>query len=49
MNGRRTSVGAPPTDDPWRGVVFGDLVHQVLEQIDFAEVGRATTATELLR
>jgi PD-(D/E)XK nuclease superfamily len=36
-------------DDPLRGPIFGDMVHKVLEQIDFAEVGRAETADDLCR
>ncbi len=34
-------------DDPLRGPVFGDMVHNVLEGIDFAEVGRAATPDDL--
>ncbi|MSQ94086.1 MAG: hypothetical protein EXR98_05965 [Gemmataceae bacterium] len=36
-------------DDPLRGPVFGDMVHTVLESIDFAEVGRATAPDDLCR
>jgi exodeoxyribonuclease V beta subunit len=36
-------------DDPLRGPVFGDMVHRVLEEIDFTEVGRASLPEELLR
>jgi exodeoxyribonuclease V beta subunit len=36
-------------DDVLRGVVFGDLVHNVLEQIDFAAIGRAGSAADLLQ
>jgi exodeoxyribonuclease V beta subunit len=36
-------------DDPLRGAVFGDIVHNVLERIDFAEVGQAVDSGELLR
>jgi exodeoxyribonuclease V beta subunit len=34
--------------DPFRGVVFGDLVHEVLERIDFSAVGLARAPDELL-
>lgn len=34
-------------DDPLRGPVFGDMVHKVLEGIDFAEVGRAASPAAL--
>ena len=53
--GEQAPVGedeaAPPVerDDPLRGPVFGDMVHKVLEQIDFAEVARAADADALLR
>ncbi len=59
--GEGTSFGeqAPPAedeiaapldgDDPLRGPVFGDMVHNVLEQIDFAEVGRAASPDDLCR
>ncbi len=42
---------AAPVDreDPLRGPVFGDMVHNVLELIDFAEVGRAATPDDLCR
>ena len=36
-------------DDPLRGAVFGDMVHNVLERIDFAEVGRAVVSDDLFR
>ncbi len=36
-------------DDPLRGPVFGDMVHNVLEAIDFAEVSRAESADDLCR
>ena len=39
---------ATESDDPLRGPVFGDIVHNVLEAIDFAEVGRANQAADLL-
>jgi exodeoxyribonuclease V beta subunit len=42
-------VDALAPDDPLRGVIFGDLVHKVLEKIDFAEVGRAATPEALLQ
>lgn len=35
--------------DPLRGPVFGDIVHQVLETIDFAQAGRAGAAHDLLK
>ncbi|MBI2804749.1 MAG: UvrD-helicase domain-containing protein [Planctomycetes bacterium] len=41
---------APPDrDDPLRGPVFGDMVHNVIERIDFAEVARAATSADLCR
>jgi exodeoxyribonuclease V beta subunit len=42
---------AAPLDreDPLRGPVFGDMVHRVLEAIDFAEVARAASAAELVQ
>ena len=36
-------------EDPFAGPVFGDMVHNVLETIDFAEVGRAAAPDELCR
>jgi exodeoxyribonuclease V beta subunit len=41
---------ATPLDreDPLRGPVFGDMVHKVLEKIDFDEVGRAGSFEELI-
>jgi exodeoxyribonuclease V beta subunit len=39
----------PAAPDPFRGVVFGDLVHEVLEKIDFHAVGLAGAPAELLR
>ncbi|MBI1832949.1 MAG: UvrD-helicase domain-containing protein [Planctomycetes bacterium] len=36
-------------DDTLRGPVFGDIVHNVLENIDFAEVGRSKGPDDLLR
>ncbi len=41
-------ASASERDDPLRGAVFGDIVHNVLEKIDFAEVGRAAESGELL-
>jgi len=35
-------------DDPFRGPVFGEIVHHVLENIDFAAVGAAADAGALL-
>ena len=40
---------APEVDDPLRGAAFGDIVHSILEQIDFAEVARADAPEVLLR
>lgn len=40
---------ATESDDSLRGPVFGDMVHQVLEAIDFAEVARATDPGALCR
>ena len=34
-------------DDPLRGPVFGDMVHCVLEEVDFDEVGKAASAEDL--
>ncbi len=43
-------VAAPlDGDDPLRGPIFGDMVHKVLEKIDFVEVGRAETSDDLCR
>ena len=36
-------------EDPLRGPVFGDMVHNVLEFIDFAEVGRAAAPDALFQ
>ena len=46
---RKTSPSRFDGDDPLRGPVFGDMVHSVLEAIDFAEAGRATLPDDLLR
>ena len=42
---------ASPADheDPLRGPVFGDMVHKVLQVIDFAEVARAGVPEDLCR
>jgi ATP-dependent exoDNAse (exonuclease V) beta subunit len=51
--GEQTPIAAdematqPDQDDPLRGPVFGDMVHKVLEHIDFAEVARAASPDEL--
>ena len=45
---RDETAGAAEKEDPLRGPVFGDIVHNVLETIDFAEVGRCAQAGELL-
>jgi exodeoxyribonuclease V beta subunit len=45
---RDESAGALEPEDPLRGPVFGDIVHKVLESIDFAEVGQCTQPAELL-
>lgn len=42
-------TAAPLDDDPLRGPVFGDMVHGVLEAIDFGEVARAEAADDLCR
>jgi exodeoxyribonuclease V beta subunit len=42
------TAGAAEKEDPLRGPVFGEIVHNVLEAIDFAEVGRCTQPSELL-
>jgi exodeoxyribonuclease V beta subunit len=41
--------GASATGDEMRGVAFGNLVHEVLETIDFRDVGAAAGWQELLR
>jgi exodeoxyribonuclease V beta subunit len=43
------SAAAPEVDDPLRGPAFGDIVHGVLEKIDFAEVAQAESSEALLR
>jgi len=35
-------------DDPLRGAAFGDLVHQTLEAVDFAEIGKLRDADDML-
>jgi exodeoxyribonuclease V beta subunit len=42
------TAGAAEKDDPLRGPVFGDIVHKVLEAVDFAEVGRCSQPADLL-
>src|SRR5436189_126480 len=37
----------PDHDDPLRGMVFGDMVHNVLEHLDFAEAARAAVPDDL--
>lgn len=44
----RDEAGGVETEDPLRGPVFGDIVHRVLETIDYAEVGHCTQPSELL-
>jgi exodeoxyribonuclease V beta subunit len=46
---RVVDESAPEPDDPLRGAAFGDIVHGILEQIDFAEVARAAAPAALLR
>jgi exodeoxyribonuclease V beta subunit len=41
--------GALDVPDPLRGPVFGDMVHNVLEGLDFASVGQASRPADLLR
>ncbi|MFO0866659.1 MAG: UvrD-helicase domain-containing protein, partial [Gemmataceae bacterium] len=36
-------------EDPLRGAAFGDVVHQVLEEVDFAEIGRLREMDDMLR
>ena len=36
-------------DDPLRGPVFGDIIHNVLERIDFLEVARSALPEDLIR
>jgi exodeoxyribonuclease V beta subunit len=40
--------GPAERDNPLRGAAFGDIVHNVLEAIDFAEVGHCAEPAELL-
>ena len=40
IHGRRSRRGRASREDPLRGPVFGDMVHKVLETIDFDEVER---------
>jgi exodeoxyribonuclease V beta subunit len=42
------TAAAPERDDPLRGPVFGDMVHNVLEAIDFTEVKRAARHEDLI-
>jgi exodeoxyribonuclease V beta subunit len=42
------AVPALERDDPLRGPVFGDMVHNILENIDFAEVARAAAHHDLI-
>lgn len=51
MPARALDESASPaeTDDPLRGAAFGELVHTVLERIDYAEVARTAVPDELLR
>jgi exodeoxyribonuclease V beta subunit len=42
------AAAAEEPDDPLRGPVFGEMVHSVLEQIDYTEVGHCTRPAELL-
>jgi exodeoxyribonuclease V beta subunit len=44
---RDEGTAAEP-DDPLRGPVFGDIVHRVLETIDYTEAGHCAQAAELL-
>ena len=44
----RDESGATEPEDPLRGPVFGDIVHRVLETIDYTEVGHCTQPSELL-
>src|SRR5262249_26506313 len=44
----RDEAAPAEKDDPLRGTVFGDIVHNVLEAIDFTEVGHCAHASELL-
>ena len=43
------AAAAVDREDPLRGPVFGDMVHNVLEDIDFAEVGRAKDSDALIQ
>jgi len=47
---RKDDEAAPALerDDPLRGPVFGDMVHNILERIDFAEVARVATPDDLI-
>jgi exodeoxyribonuclease V beta subunit len=43
----RAETGESAEEDSLRGPVFGDMVHDVLEEIDFEHVGRARNPGEL--
>jgi ATP-dependent exoDNAse (exonuclease V) beta subunit len=45
---RAEDEGPELRPDPFRGPVFGDIVHLVLEKIDFAAVGAASSVAEML-
>ncbi len=42
-------IASPEGDDALRGPVFGDMVHTVLETVDFAEVARAADSSGLCK
>jgi exodeoxyribonuclease V beta subunit len=37
----------PPPDDPFHGAVFGEMVHHIFEQLDFAAAARAESPERL--
>jgi exodeoxyribonuclease V beta subunit len=39
----------PEVPNPFRGPVFGEMVHDILEVVDFEQVGKAVTAEQLAR
>jgi exodeoxyribonuclease V beta subunit len=45
---RADDEGPEQPPDPFRGPVFGDIVHLVLEKIDFAAVGTASSVAAML-
>jgi exodeoxyribonuclease V beta subunit len=44
-----TEYAIAVAEDPLRGAAFGDVVHQTLEEVDFAEIGRLRDVDDMLR